>query len=114
MKCNCLKEFENLIKERGHENKKVLTAEIQSLLTFGKKVERFSCSTLTLQVEGRKSKIQIEVKHSFCPFCGIKTEEEEKPASAPQPVACKKCGTERIGEEYCPKCGSPEFEIIAM
>lgn len=32
----------------------------------------------------------------------------------PQPVACKKCYHERIGELSCPKCGSAEYEIILI
>lgn len=72
MKCKCIEEVEKEASEMDWKKKKVKSAELQKVVTLFPKVERFTSSTITVELEGQKKKEEISIRHTYCPFCGKK------------------------------------------
>lgn len=88
MKCNCKAELEEkIVKNMDYHGKKILKAELDAMITFSP-MSLYTSSAVTITVEGRKSKVDMPVKHTYCPWCGIKADDEveEKATENVHPV----------------------------
>lgn len=78
MSCNCIEDLEQKILHKfnndGQHKGKVKSARIHQALLFGKQTIARTYCKVDLTIEGRKSKVQTDLIHSYCPFCGKKLE----------------------------------------
>lgn len=75
MKCNCKSEMEKSLQENtDYHGKKILRAEIDAMLVFGNPMQLYTSSAVTLTLDGRKSKVDVQIKHTYCPWCGMKAD----------------------------------------
>ena len=82
MNCNCIKEIETQAQERKYNGKVISKATVISqVLLFGKgKTDIVTNSEVELEFEGQKKKKVVSITHNFCPFCGVKINEDEAEA----------------------------------
>ena len=77
MKCDCIETIESEVKESGFGGKKVTKATIETSFVFGKKGMYSTTSTnFHITLDGAKKPKVIQVMHTFCPFCGVKIQDE--------------------------------------
>jgi copper chaperone CopZ len=78
MKCNCVKEIEEKIKEAHPtwNGKKVVSVKIPVVYVFSEPVTTRTQTNVEIEVENQKKKYEVGLNHTFCPFCGIKQSEE--------------------------------------
>ena len=89
MNCTCIQRVELETLALFYKNKKVKSSSLQ-LMFVGVKMEAFTCSTMTVELEGQKRKEHVEIKHRFCPFCGKSTEELTAENAEKQPAESAK------------------------
>lgn len=88
MQCDCLETIKKHALEKfeaeGKFKKPILDASF-SPTTFMLVDNTMSITTVThldVRLEGRKSKVQVTVAHTFCPFCGQPVRPEQGSAAA--------------------------------
>ena len=82
MNCNCLETVpQTVLEKQRYKGHPIGHCKIkETAFQYGSEgFKRFTCSTLELEVEGRKTPVQVTMAHSYCPFCGTKIELETKP-----------------------------------
>jgi len=77
MNCNCIKETEGKLLERGEwEGRKIVGVGMKDLMytfgTNGGKSGTLTYQEFEVELEGLKRPKRIKVSHTFCPYCGIK------------------------------------------
>lgn len=79
MNCNCIKEIENKILEAHPQwsGKKVVSVKMDKIFTFSPFQPNIRTSTnIVIEVEGQKKKYNVEMTHTYCPFCGTSQAQE--------------------------------------
>lgn len=76
--CNCIKEIEAKVHEKFPEynKKKVVQVSADSVYILPKFIRR-TYTNFSLQLDGQKKEVDIQINHSYCPFCGTKHPEPE-------------------------------------
>lgn len=82
MNCQCLTEIPAKMMKKFNEEKRyksdVVEVEIEKAYTVGKQLTVTTYSTAHIELKGQNRKIQEKIIHSFCPFCGVKNNDEKK------------------------------------
>ena len=82
MNCECLTKLpprmiEKFNKENTYKHQ-VLDVTIPKAYIFSEEPTMRTCTVMEIELEGQKRKINQNIMHSFCPFCGVKIENESK------------------------------------
>lgn len=83
MRCECVERIKkNALEKLQNEQpykKPVESLRFKEMLLSlaGGVPEEFTCNTLEITLDGQKKKEMISVAHKYCPFCGIKTKEDD-------------------------------------
>lgn len=77
MNCNCIKETEEKLFERGEwEGRKIVDVGMKDLMytfgTNGGKSGTLTYQEFEVELEGLKRPKRIKVSHTYCPYCGTK------------------------------------------
>ncbi|NOR69999.1 MAG: hypothetical protein GQ532_09965 [Methylomarinum sp.] len=89
MNCNCISEVTARLKSHLVENpqfkKPVVDVQLSEVAMLFGKGDLKSCTytTLLITLEGQKKKNKTDILHSFCPFCGVKIEDNQPDALEP-------------------------------
>lgn len=71
MNCNCVKKLEEQASQMDWKGKKVVEAKLHGIFSMSPpKMEFFTSSELNVKLEGMKKETTIEIRHTYCPFCG--------------------------------------------
>jgi len=83
MNCTCVSDLEKKLlahcSEQGKYKKPVKGVRVLGIaITFGRNEAKIrTCSSIEVELEGQKKKEMISMFHTFCPFCGIKQDDNQ-------------------------------------